>query len=238
VKSVKYVKVRGLCLVSLGLMSVLVLGIANASASTLLFVPHKGFPYHLSGLSGKGKLETIGGTSLTSTATHALTIILNSTLFDLHLEFLGVKAFGIAPCTNVTGQTETILVNLLGHLGLADPGNHPAVLLLVPGGFEFTCTNPIGGKKEKVNVQGSVIGLITKPAIGVASEEMTLTFEQSKGKQKHTEFLLPENVLMTNQIEETSLNGGAFEQSAQESEPTTLKALPGQGTFLLVLDTK
>jgi hypothetical protein len=226
-------KAKGLCLAALGLVSVFALGAGSASASTLLFVPHKGFPYHLTGLSGKGALETVGGGKVTSTANHVLALVLNATLFDLHLEFLGSESLG-SKCNTKGNAAGVILLNLLGHLGLADPGNHPAVLLLVPTGFEFECA----GGLIKTKVRGSVIGLITKPAIGVASEEETLTFEQAKGVQKHTEFLLPENVLMTNQIQESAINSTTFEQSGQESEPTTLKALPGQGTFLLVLDPK
>jgi hypothetical protein len=110
----------------------------------------------------------------------------------------------------------------LGHLGLADPGDHPAVLLLVPTGFEFKC-----GGIFTIKERGSFIGEITKPALLAKGQtEMTFKFEQSKGIQKYTEFLLPGGVLDKNLFLEWSLNGGAFEQAGRSAE-MTLKALTG-----------
>jgi len=223
----KFVKVRGLCLAGLGFMSVFAFALGgSASAAPLLFVPTKGFPYHMAGTGGASVLETVGGTEVTSTQSDVLTLALTSTLFDLHIEFLKAKADGTA-CKN-DGKSEAILVNLLGHLGFADPGAVPGVLLLVPSGFEFECA--FGIAKEKV--RGSVIGTITAPGLGKASEEMTVSFKQSKGKQEFTEFLLG-STLLTSQFEESSLDGSEFEQSGQSGE-ATLKALLGQGTFSLV----
>jgi hypothetical protein len=99
--------------------------------------------------------------------------------------------------------------------------------LLVPAGFEFEC----GGGLAKLKVRGSVIGQITAPALGVAAELMRVVFNQTAGKQELTSFLLG-NALLANQFEETSPNGGAFEQSAQQGE-ADLKALPGEGKFEL-----
>jgi len=228
VNVLKNVKVRGLCLVGLGLMSVFAIGLAgSASAAPLLFVPHSGkFPYHLAGSGGESILETLAGKKVQSSASDVLAQILSATLFDVHIEFLKASSEGFA-CFNA-GKSEAILVNLLGHLGFADPGVQPAVLLLVPTGFEFECA--FGLAKEKV--KGEVIGKVTAPALNTASEVETLKFAQAKGEQELTSFLLGET-LLTNQFQESSLNGAAFEKSAQSGE-ATLKALPGQGTFLLV----
>jgi hypothetical protein len=230
VKMIKHVKMGGLCLTSFCLIAVFALGAAgNASAAPLLFIPHSGkYPYHLVGTGGKSLLETVsGGSVVESEATDVLALILNATLFDLKIEFLKVKESFGSKCKN-DGKTEAILVNLLGHLGFADPGNKPAILTLVPGGFEFEC---LGGF-AKIKVRGSVIGEITSPGLGVSSETETVKFVQSKGKQALQTFLLG-NETLTGQHEESSIDGGAFGESGQEGE-ATLKALPGQGTFLLV----
>lgn len=226
-KTIKHVKVGGLCLMSFCLMAVFALGAAgSASAASLLFVPHSGiFPYHLAGTGGVAILETLGGTKVEAASTDVLALVLNSTLSDVRIEFLKVKS-GIASCGN-DGKSGTILVNLVAHLGFADPGNKPAELLLVPSGFEFTCAGFVNSK-----VRGSVIGEITKPALNTASEELGISFKQTGGEQEFTEFLLG-STLLTGQFEESSVNGGAFEKSAQ-SGSATLKALAGEGKFLLV----
>jgi hypothetical protein len=222
---------------------VFVLGAAgSASASTLLFESEKP-DWHATGLTvSTGLLATVGGKKIESTAAHVLILVLNQTLFHIHILFLGVHAEGttLAPCgdTSTTTSSGHILLAMLGHLGLADPGGHNAVLLLIPSGFSFFCHNPILNINEEVKVQGSVIGEITKPAVGVATEELGIKFEQSAGKQKFTEFLLPENVLMTNQFLESKTGGGAFEQAGEATEEIVLKALPGAGKFKLVLDAK
>lgn len=221
-------KVVGLCLLSLCLT--VVLGAAgSASAAPLLFVPHSGkFPYHFTGTGGPSLLETVGGSQVEAAATDILASVTNSTLFTLKLEFLKVKeTLFNSKCKN-EGKAEAVLVSLLGHLGFAHPGNKPAALLLVPAGFEFECA----GGFAKIKVRGEVIGEIASPGLNTASELMRVVFKQTAGKQAFTTFLLG-NSTLTNQFEETSLNGGAFEQSGQEGEGD-LKALPGQGTFLLV----
>jgi hypothetical protein len=225
VKLMTHLKIRGLCLAGLCLTAVFAFGPAgSASAKVLLFVPSTtpAFPFHLSGNGGPGTLETVKGAKVTSTAVDALAIILSATLFDAHLEFLGSKAEGLVACNTAGNASGVILINLLGHLGLADPGDSPAVLLLLPsGGFEFSC-----GILGSVKVRGSVIGLITAPGILKSGQtSMTLKFEQAKGVQKHTSFLLGES-LLTNQIEESAALGGGFEQSGQSGE-ATLKATSG-----------
>jgi len=222
---VKQVRISGLWAVGLCLVAMLATTGGSASAASLLFVPHSGkFPYHLAGTGGAMILETLGGTKIEAASTDALALVLNSTLSDLRVEFLKFKS-GFESCGN-DGKTETVLLNLLTHLGFADPGSKPAELLLVPSGFEFTCAGFVNSK-----LRGSLIGEITKPALNTASEELSLSFKQTKGEQEFTKFLLGSS-LLENQFEEVALNGGAFEKIGQ-SYTVTLKALAGQGTFLL-----
>lgn len=234
----KRYKIWGVCLAALSLMSVFAFGAGNASASGLLFEPHSGlFPYHLLGLAvANGKLVQAGGSEITSTAVHVLALILNLTLFHVHLLFLGVRgAGGLAGCSN-TSNSEAVLLSMLGHLGLAhhrNGGIRHAVLLLVPAGFSFVCEAL--GVKETVTVSGSVVGEITKPAAGVASEELGIRFKQESGKQLYTLFLFSGGgsvvpLLLSKQGEKK------LEESAQEEPEVALHALPGQGTGLLILD--
>jgi len=230
----KKVKISGLCLTGLCMMAVFAFGaVGSASAAPLLFIPHSGkFPYHFLGTGGLTKLVTAGGNTVESEPVDILGNVLSSTLFDLHLEFLKAKtkSFGGGKCTNVTGSEETILANLLGHFGFADPGNVAGVLLLIPGHITFTCT--VLGVPIPILVRGAVIGTIDSPALNVASELLRVLFHQSGGSQDFRAFLL-NNQLLNPEDEETSVSGGTFELSGQESEAHLL-ALPGQGTFLLV----
>lgn len=231
-------KIRGLCLAILGLVSVFALGTGSASAATALLFEGK-IPYHAEGLTvGESRLERKNKENITSSALHVLLVVLSHTLFDVHILFLGVRALGLAtaPCglTKETTATEHVLIALLGHLGLADPGNRHAALLDVPSGFAFFCHNPLTGTNDEIGVKGSVIGTITKPAAGVESEELGIQFKQSGGIQEFTEFLLPP--LMTGAFLESNKNGGAFEQSGQAAPEVVLKALPNEGKFKLVLE--
>jgi hypothetical protein len=217
-----------LCFAGFCFMSALAIGFAGgASAADLLFSPLSGkFPYHLVGTGGAAILETLSGKRVEAASTDVLALVLGPTLFDLHIEYLKVKSEGSA-CKN-GGKTEAVLLNLLGHFGLADPGIVPAALLLVPSGFEFEC---LGGL-AKIKLRGAAIGTITTPSMGEESEELALLFKQTKGISEYATFLLGAETL-TNQIEETSLNGGAFERSGQEGA-LSLKALTGEGKFELL----
>jgi hypothetical protein len=205
----------------------------TASAASLLFEPHNGnFPYHLVGTGGESKLLTVGGKEIKAKETDVLVLVKDLTLFNANIEFLeveeGAGGFG-SSCRN-DNKANAVLVSLLGHLGFADPGKKPAALLLVPSGFEFEC---LGGF-AKIKVAGSVIGEIASPGLNTASELERIVFKQTSGKQELQTFLLGGKTL-TGQHEESSLNGGKFEESAQAGE-ADLKALPGQGTFLLKED--
>jgi hypothetical protein len=222
----KRVKAISLCLTGLCLMAAFTFGaVASASAAELEFVPGKGaFPVTSSGSGGKSTLETVGGSAIHSTATDVESRILNAHLFHLHLEFLNSEGPAGSECSN-TSAKKTILVQLEGHLGLAHPGDVPAVLLLVPAGFEFTCTALGGLIKEKVKVSGEVIGEITSPILKQERSE-TFKFEQKKGVQKYTTFLLSGagNALMTLQHQETKVGSGSSEESGQEGEATLTAA--------------
>lgn len=230
-KTMKRIKIRGLCLMGLCLTAVFALaaaGSASAAPPTLLFLPesHK-FPYHFVGTGGKTNLETIGGSVVTAEKTDVLALVLSPTLFDLKIEFLEVKEQLGTACHN-DGKANALLVSLLGHLGFADPGNVPAVLLDVPNGFEFECA----GGFAKIKVRGSVIGEIASPGLNTASELERIVFKQTAGKQALQTFLLGGQTI-PGLHQESDLDNIGFEESGQEGE-ADLKALAGQGSFLLI----
>ncbi len=210
------------------------LGTAGNAEAGILFLPtsHK-FPYHLAGSGATPKLETVGGKALSAERVDVLVLVLSQTLFDAHLRFLKVKNPNTtAPCSNTSNSGE-ILVNLLGHLGLADPGFVRAMLWLIPTGFKFTCE--LLGIKATILWKGSVVAKIASPAVGVDSELLRLELNQaSAGHQEFTTFLLGGQTL-TNQFLEVDENEGTFEQAALSGPAMLLHALPGEGPFLLTL---
>jgi hypothetical protein len=227
----RHVKLSVFWLTGLCAMAAFALGTTSlASAKVLLFKTTTGFPYHLTGSStSASRILTVSGGSITSTGLDALVLILNSTLFDARFIVLGARS----PALNESCQTAgdpagTILLNLLGHLGLTHPSDLPGVLLLIPSGFSFECS----GLTQ--DWRGAVIGLITKPKILTAGQtELGLSFEQKNGIQNHTAFLLG-STLLTSQFPEVNILGVSpgFEQLGLEVA-LTLKAT-GTGTFELV----
>jgi hypothetical protein len=223
---------RGLYPAALCLLSVFVLAVGgSASAAPLLFVPHSGkFPYHFVGSNGLASIVTLSGSVIETPKSDILVLVLSPTLFRMHVVTLGVTFQG-EPCGNPTAVSGQILINLEGHLGLADPGDVPAILELVPGHFTFKC-RVFGGFEVPVLVKGSIIGRVTAPALNTASTLLLVSFKQVGGEQEFTTFLVG-NETLTNRFEEISINGQPFEKMGGANH-ATLHALPGEGTFLLV----
>jgi len=195
-----------------------------ASAKVLLFKTTTSFPYHLTGKAPATRILTVGGTAITATGIDALALILSSTLLDARLTFLGFGS-ALGSCNTPGDAAGVVLLNLLAHLGLTHPGDLPGVLLLVPNGFSFECAGFV------FDLQGALIGLITKPPILTAGQtELGLSFTQTNGVQNHTAFLLG-STLLTSQFLLSRILGvqTAFEQTGLEAS-LTLKAT-GTGTF-------
>lgn len=231
----KLIRLTGLSLVvafALGAIAA-----ASASAKEVLYELSKGsFPATFTSTGGASKLETVTGglTGVVScTGLSDKGHIGSATegsgktahLGEVEIAFTGCTAVGGAvKCTTSGAKEGEILVpSGVWHLGLADPGDHPAQLLLISG-VEFKCLT------ETVKVSGSIIGTLKNSAgneaeVGEEAEEAKLVFEQSKGKQKYTEFLLslttPENELMTGQ-HLTTTKGTKAEESGQETPSDTI----------------
>jgi hypothetical protein len=213
VKPTTHVKISGLCLTGLCLMAVFAFGAAgSASAKTLLFVPEgtAKFPVHFAGSGPASLLETTSGKKIQSKKVDILAVILNSTLFDVHLRFLETFAEGLefATCSNTANAGE-ILANVLGHLGLTHPGDKPGVLLLVDGSILFTCFG------TEIHAKGAIIGEITHPEILKPGQKLIgFKFTQTNGVQNVTQFLLG-NELLVNQFQQASFLPEGYLQFGQ-----------------------
>jgi hypothetical protein len=233
----KRIRIAGLCLTGLCLMSVSAFGtVASASATEVLYELSKGaFP---ATFKSEGKetstLETVGKEKISCKETKDEGSIgggsetKSAHLGTVNITFTGCTALGgLAKCQSGSTSGEIKLSSVVYHLGLADPGDIPAQLLLIPTGFSFKCSAL--GIEEEVKVTGEVIGELQNAKgetakAGESAKEGKLVFAQEKGKQKYTEFLLsltkPENELMTKQQLASAKGGGASEQSGQSSNDT------------------
>jgi hypothetical protein len=211
-----------LCLVALvAVVAFSAVAVAGASATEILFssnVVGKGF----SSAGGKSILETSSGVAI-----ECQKVTNKGTFADQHLGKVGIL---FEECTEALfkGKCETEGATLAGHitleieyhLGLADPGNLPAILMLVK---EVVINCSIGGK---VKVKGSVIGLLQntkgEPApLKTPLKEALLTFSQTKGKQNVTEFLLSLAGGAKDKAQLlSSVFGGEFAESGETSTDT------------------
>lgn len=229
-KSSKCLRMRRMYLAGLCLLSALLLMTAgSATAASLLFRPATGFPYIFVGSVGVVKIETVGRSAVVATGGHYSVRVLSATTADGQALFLGIKSNG-EPCGNApNARSGDILVNLFAHLGLAHPGDVPAILLLIPNGFEFKCLILGGLAEVPLQMRGSIIGHIVSPAVGVESENLLLSFMQSRGVQEFTTFLKG-NQILTSQFGELSIDDSSFEQVAEEGHGV----LRGSTAFLLI----
>lgn len=228
--SVALSKACGLWLAGLCCIWTLVLGwAANASASSLLFLPKSGiFPYALEAVGNppRSQLLDLGGSQFLFKNIRATALVLSRTAFDLHVTFEEadlLTAGGGKPCASTKE-----LADFLGHFGLADAGGLPATLLLTPKAIEFLCD------ELNVSIKGELVGSIPNPTVGKASELLFFLFQQTKGVQEFTSFLL-ENKLLTNQFAEMELGTKGFLQAGLSSTAFLLQAQAGEGKFTLDL---
>jgi len=225
--------ILGVCLVALVAFSAV--AAAGASAKEVLFKLTSGsFPATFTSKGGLAKLVTVGGTEVVCE-----TVTNKGTLEDAHLGKVTIlfekcttkTILGTFTCTTPVTPKENeskghiTITNALFHLGLADPGPVPAILVLLPGGeIKFSCE--IG--EVKVTGEG-VTGALQKtngevPKIGEAVSAANLVYEQtSNGKQKYTKFLLS---LKSEELMESHLTSEIFgtkEEAAQVSNDTLEK---------------
>ncbi len=223
-------RILGLLLVAAFALSAV--AAASASAKEVLYALNKGgFPASFESEGGEAKLVTTGGTEIKCKEVKDTGTLTNAHLGTSEIKFKGctTKILITLKCsTSGAGAEEIVLKSGVTHLGLADPGDLPATLFLLPEEegkhqFKFSC----GG--SGVTVTGDVIGLMQNskgetPKIGEEMSESKIVFKQTSGKQAFTEFLLaltkPENELMTGQHLHSSSELFGEAESGEETTDT------------------
>jgi hypothetical protein len=171
---------------------------------------------------GKSELQAGGGLAITCESVKNNGVITDQHLGEVTITF-GTKCkenLG-GECTLGAVKGSITLKELIWHLGLADPGHLPAILILVPGTLKISCTF------GNIEVKGNVIGLLEKVGGGAvkpgeALKEAVLNFKATGGKQEKTEFLLSlaAKELMTKQNLEANVLGGGFKEAGEVSTDT------------------
>lgn len=215
---------------SLALVVVFALcGLASASALAaepkVSLLPGEAFPVKFEGTSAKGTLETAAGTQIKCTSGSSSGEITSGTAGTASLKFFGCEALG-AKCNTtggasgeiVTSGTTLLVFDNLTELALAN-------LLTVPE-TTINCTALV-----TIKVKGTILLLISK-----INEENTkfelLVALVKKGKPADKNYWTTAPGTEQHPLLLSSINGGAFEESADESAEnkiTTKKMVTFEG---------
>lgn len=220
---------RQLKILGLALMAVLALGVAisaTASAEELGILPEgtAAEPLVVNGTAGEGVLETLGGSTVTCTSAELLTSWTSHTLGLFHLHFKGCKS-AAGSCSTAGDAKGVILV--LGTIHLVfdkiTEGLGAGILLLLEE-VHLTCGELI---KVLILVRGSILCLATP--INTLVKEGEVICKQTKGDQAERSYWTSETGKEEKATLESSVNGGAFEISGDESKENKLKTFEKGG---------
>jgi hypothetical protein len=177
--------------------------------------------------SGEGTLETASGETVKCKEdTNEGEITGPKEVSKVVVKFKGCKAtilgfIKVACKTSGAGTEEIVTEKLKGHIGYLNKSKKEVGQELEPEGTLFAKFECAG---ETVEVRGHVIGKLT-PTDSM-TKTTTLTFEQSGGKQKYTEF----EGGPSGQILETKTGSGSFGQSAEATTDTIKTTEEGEIT--------
>jgi hypothetical protein len=222
-------KMRQLRILGLALMTVFALGVAisaTASAEELGILPEgtAAEPLTVDGTAGKGVLETLGKSKVECASAELLTTWTSHTLGLFHLHFKGCKSSGVG-CSTAGDAKEVILALGTVHLVFdkITEGLGAGVLLLLEE-VHMTCGELI---KVLILVRGSILCLATP--INTLIKEGEVICKQTGGDQAERSYWTSETGTEEKATLETSINGGAFEISGDESKETKLKTFEKGG---------
>jgi hypothetical protein len=209
----------GLALVAVFLLGAV--GAASASAALPEFKAPGGFPAKFTATSGAGKLETVAGRTVSCKKDKATGEVGSATEVKnivVTFEECTTVAFGI---TFNCGTIKSNTLKASPHY-LTNPNTSTEVGLdfLPVSGTEFakfTCTSIFGN--ETLAVKGSAVGKIEP--VNKATKSATLTFTQTKGKQKYEGYFV----------------GAAFTKDTLETTGTGLMAFGPEQSAIEGIDT-
>jgi hypothetical protein len=165
----------------------------------------------VTGKSGTATLQVKGGGTISCTSIDIIEEeIITPTLIKLHIHFLGCKAFGLAVnSVNDKGQSGTILVFEDTHFCEKGPLGAAVFALTEEVALEVPST------KLTINVKGSFVGLFLEPKTKKATFKLEITQKEGKQGIEKCEGGVAQTLL-------SSVDGGAFTQSGEETKEATL----------------
>jgi hypothetical protein len=175
---------------------------------------NENIPINFEGTSGAGTLETLKGTKVSCTKGTNKGKIETPTEGSVELVFTGCTSSGFK-CRTVgasegeikTSGTTKLVFDSLEPLGVA--------LLLSVAETTFECTSLV-----KVKVKGNILLLVTP--VGTETERFEIVVKQSKGDPTDNKYWNAEGKEEKPSLL-SSINGAAFESSADESAENTIK---------------
>jgi hypothetical protein len=229
-------KVIGAALMAILALSAFAVAMASAAEPTKM-LPSAGITF--TAKSGPGTLLTIGGSEVKCTSSLGSGTIDTTNLGNFHTDFSGCKAElgGFKPtCTGVGDSSGIILLLGTFHYWLAKlSGKLVAALVFLIAQFHFTCE--LLGQKQLIIVLGCAA------ALAEPTEKLTTVtrdvFKETKSGVSDIRTVLPENSTKEiSCINTTSVNGGAFEESAQNGTAENEKFLKGAEKVEVLLMNK
>lgn len=197
----------GMAIIAVLALSAIASAGASAAEPNVTLLGTETFPVTFSGTSGKGVLETVAGTTVKCEKDKSSGSITSATAGTSKITFEECKSSGFA--CNTTGQGSGIIVSegttklvydALTTLGVA--------LLMTVKETVFECTAFV-----KVKVKGTILILINP--INKETTAFELIVKQSKGVPADNKYW--EGGVEKKPKLESSIDGGAFEESADES---------------------
>jgi|SRR6201994_4765582 len=206
------------------LFAVLALGAIVASAASAaevraLVLSGGKFPVKFEGTSGAGKLESVGGSSISCTAGTNKGEITNEKTGTVTFDFTGCKAFGFN--CNTTGDATGVVLTTGTFEGVYDSLGTTLLPALFVTLKETTieCT-----ALAKVKVRGTLLLLFSKLTSGTDVTEAEIIVTQSKGVPTDKKYWKTSEEKTAKEAKlESSFDGGAFEESGEESSSNKVK---------------
>jgi hypothetical protein len=202
-------KIAGMALLAMFALFAIASASASAANPTVTLLSGETFPVTFEGTSGKGTLETVKKTTVKCSAGTSKGTILENKTGETTIIFTGCESSGFKCETTgagsgeiITSGTTLLVFDSLTTLGVAQ--------LLTVKETVFECTSLV-----KIKVKGSLLLLITP--INTETTKFELIVKQTAGKPSDKAYWNNSTGKEEAPLLLSSINGGAFEESADES---------------------